>query len=178
MATGTFLLLHHGLLMAAHAAAVRGLRVHGVGQLHEVAVLVAVDGVADGTGLDADMMAGAAAVHGSLMRLVVEHHGLHAGFGSAHGALGVVDGQQHGGVGLTTHQAGNRVHLLELGLGLFGMATGAGGGAGHNRGLNGGGFGGGGGGGGFSGGGGSFGGGSFGGMGGGGSHGGGGGRGR
>ena len=89
------------------------------------------------------MMAGAAAVHGSLMRLVVEHHGLHAGFGSAHGALGVVDGQQHGGVGLTAHQAGNRVHLLELGLGLFGMATGAGGGAGHNRGLNGGGFGGG-----------------------------------
>lgn len=71
------------------------------GQLHEVAVLVAVDGVADGTGLDADMMAGAAAVHGSLMRLVVKHHGLHAGFGSAHGALGIVDGQQHGGVGLT-----------------------------------------------------------------------------
>lgn len=80
---------------------------------------------------------------GSLMRLVVEHHGLHAGFGSAHGTLGVVDGQQHGGVGLTTHQAGNRVHLLELGLGLFGMATGAGSGAGHDRGFNGGGFGGG-----------------------------------
>lgn len=106
-------------------------------------VLVAVDGVADGTGLDADMMAGAAAVHGSLMRLVVEHHGLHAGFGSAHGALGIVDGQQHGASADRRIRRGNRVHLLELGLGLFGMATGAGGGAGHNRGLNGGGFGGG-----------------------------------
>ena len=84
------------------------------------------------------MVAGAAAVHGSLMRLVVEHHGLHAGFRRAHGTLGVVDGQQHGGVGLTAHQAGNRAYLLELGLGLFGMAAGAGGGAGYDRGLNGG----------------------------------------
>ena len=94
--------------MAAHAAAVRGLRVHGVGQLHEVAVLVAVDGVADGTGLDADMMAGAAAVHGASCALWLNTTGFMPASGSAHGALGVVDGQQHGGVGLTAHQAGNR----------------------------------------------------------------------